>query len=57
VITDCTARGEPVPSGEPPHIREITVTAASDRADAQWWHAAADYCSEPNDAAEFLEFL
>jgi len=26
VIADCAARGEPMPSGEPPRIREITVT-------------------------------
>ena len=29
VIADCAARGEPVPSGEPPHLREITVTLAA----------------------------
>lgn len=29
VIEDCTARGEPIPSGEPPRIREITVTLAA----------------------------
>jgi antitoxin HicB len=29
VIADCTARGEPVPTGEPPRIREITVTLAA----------------------------
>jgi antitoxin HicB len=29
VIEDCTARGEPIPGGEPPRIREITVTLAA----------------------------
>jgi antitoxin HicB len=29
VIEDCIARGEPIPSGEPPRIREITVTLAA----------------------------
>jgi hypothetical protein len=29
VIADCAARGEPVPGGEPPRIREITVTLAA----------------------------
>jgi antitoxin HicB len=29
VIEDCTARGEPIPSGEPPRVREITVTLAA----------------------------
>ena len=29
VIADCAARGEPIPSGEPPRIREITVTLAA----------------------------
>ena len=29
VIADCAARGEPMPSGEPPRIREITVTLAA----------------------------
>jgi antitoxin HicB len=29
VIADCTARGEPLPSAEPPRIREITVTLAA----------------------------
>jgi antitoxin HicB len=29
VIADCAARGEPVPAGEPPRIREITVTLAA----------------------------
>ena len=29
VIADCTARGEPMPIGEPPRIREITVTLAA----------------------------
>jgi len=28
VLEDCTARGEPVPAGEPPGIREVTVTLA-----------------------------
>ena len=27
VLEDCAARGEPVPNGEPPRIREVTVTA------------------------------
>jgi antitoxin HicB len=27
VIEDCAARGEPIPSGDPPRIREVTVTA------------------------------
>jgi antitoxin HicB len=26
VPEDCAARGEPVPAGEPPRIREVTVT-------------------------------
>ena len=26
VIEDCAARGEPVPNGGPPRIREVTVT-------------------------------
>jgi antitoxin HicB len=29
VIEDCAARGEPIPVGEPPRIREITVTLAA----------------------------
>lgn len=29
VIADSMARGEPVPSGERPHIREVTVTLAA----------------------------
>jgi predicted RNase H-like HicB family nuclease len=29
VLEDCAARGEPLPSGEPPRIREITVTLAA----------------------------
>jgi antitoxin HicB len=29
VIADCAARGEPMPSSEPPRIREITVTLAA----------------------------
>jgi antitoxin HicB len=29
VMADCAARGEPMPSGEPPRIREITVTLAA----------------------------
>ncbi|HWG07228.1 MAG TPA: type II toxin-antitoxin system HicB family antitoxin [Beijerinckiaceae bacterium] len=29
VIEDSNARGEPVPSGEPPRIREVTVTLAA----------------------------
>jgi antitoxin HicB len=29
VIADCAARDEPMPSGEPPRIREITVTLAA----------------------------
>jgi antitoxin HicB len=29
VIADCAARGEPMPSGEPPRIREITVILAA----------------------------
>jgi predicted RNase H-like HicB family nuclease len=28
VVADCKARGEPIPGGEPPRIREITVQAA-----------------------------
>lgn len=29
VIADCVARGEPLPSDEPPRIREVTVTLAA----------------------------
>jgi len=29
VLEDCAARGEPVPVGKPPQIREITVTLAA----------------------------
>jgi len=29
VLEDCAARGEPVPNGEPPRIREVTVTLAA----------------------------
>jgi antitoxin HicB len=29
VIADSLARGEPVPNGEPPRIREVTVTLAA----------------------------
>ncbi len=29
VIADCQARGEPLPNGEPPRIREVTVTLAA----------------------------
>ena len=29
VIADSLARGEPVPDGEPPRIREVTVTLAA----------------------------
>lgn len=29
VIADCVARGEPLPNGEPPRIREVTVTLAA----------------------------
>ena len=29
VLEDCVARGEPVPVGEPPRIREVTVTLAA----------------------------
>ncbi len=29
VIADSAARGEPIPLGEPPRIREITVTLAA----------------------------
>jgi antitoxin HicB len=29
VLEDCAARGEPLPNGKPPHIREITITLAA----------------------------
>ncbi|HEY7299180.1 MAG TPA: type II toxin-antitoxin system HicB family antitoxin [Xanthobacteraceae bacterium] len=29
VLEDCAARGEPLPSGEPPRIFEVTVTLAA----------------------------
>ena len=29
VIADCVARGEPLTNGEPPRIREVTVTLAA----------------------------
>ena len=29
VLEDCVARGEAVPNGEPPRIREVTVTLAA----------------------------
>jgi antitoxin HicB len=29
VLEDCVARGEPVPEGEAPRIREVTVTLAA----------------------------
>jgi len=29
VMEDCAARGEPIPYGEPPRIREVTVTLAA----------------------------
>jgi len=29
VLEDCAARGEPVPTGEPPRIREVTITLAA----------------------------
>jgi antitoxin HicB len=29
VIADCAARGEPIPGGAPPRIREVTVTLAA----------------------------
>ena len=29
VLEDCATRGEPVPSGKPPRIREVTVTLAA----------------------------
>ena len=29
VLADCAARGEPLPGGAPPQIREVTVTTAA----------------------------
>ena len=29
VLEDCAARGEPIPEGEPPRIREVTITLAA----------------------------
>jgi len=29
VLEDCAARGEPLPTGEPPRIREVTVILAA----------------------------
>ena len=29
VLEDCAARGEPIPGGEAPRIREVTVTLAA----------------------------
>ena len=29
VLEDCAARGEPIPAGQPPRIREVTVTLAA----------------------------
>ena len=29
VLEDCAARGEPAPAGQPPRIREVTVTLAA----------------------------
>jgi antitoxin HicB len=29
VLEDCAARGEPVPTGEAPRIREVTITLAA----------------------------
>jgi antitoxin HicB len=29
VVEDCAARGEPIPTGEPARIREVTVTLAA----------------------------
>ena len=29
VLEDCAARGEPIPAGSPPRIREIKVTIAA----------------------------
>ena len=28
-LEDCAARGEPIPKGDPPRIREVTVTLAA----------------------------
>lgn len=29
VLEDCAARGEPIPNGDPPRIREVTITPAA----------------------------
>ena len=29
VLEDCAVRGEPIPGGKPPRIREVTVTLAA----------------------------
>jgi antitoxin HicB len=29
VLEDCAARGEPIPSGDSPQIREVTITLAA----------------------------
>ena len=29
VLEDCAARGEPLPTGKPPRIREVTITLAA----------------------------
>ena len=29
VLEDCAARGEPLPMGKPPRIREVTITLAA----------------------------
>jgi predicted RNase H-like HicB family nuclease len=29
VLADCAERGEPIPNGEPPRIRQVTVTLAA----------------------------
>jgi antitoxin HicB len=29
VLEDCAARGEPIPAGQPPRIREVTVILAA----------------------------
>ena len=29
VLEDSVARGEPIPKGKPPHIRQVTVTLAA----------------------------
>jgi antitoxin HicB len=29
VLEDCAARGEPIPGGKPPRIRQVTVTLAA----------------------------